>query len=70
VVRVEEMVWFVLFPPGWMVVRIDETNVVGELLGPMLTMVVRIVETTGLLLLPPPDEEGAGPELEGWTVDD
>ena len=62
----EEMVWFVLLPAGWlMVVRIDETMVVD-----VRSMVVKMVETTGLLLLPPPVEEGAGFELEGGTVDD
>jgi len=66
----EETVWFVLLPAGWpMVVRIDETNVVGVRSGPRLTTVVKIVEMTGLLLLPPPVEEGAGVEL-GGTVDD
>ena len=60
------MVWFVLLPAGWlMVVRIDETMVVD-----VRSMVVKMVETTGLLLLPPPVEEGAGFELEGGTVDD
>jgi len=68
---VEEVVWFVLLPAGWpMVVRIDETIVVDVLPGPTVTIVVKMVETTGLLLLPPPVEEGAGPELEGGTVDD
>ena len=69
--EVEEIVWFVLLPAGWlMVVRIDETIVVGVRSGPRLTTVVKIVEMTGLLLLPPPVEEGAGVELAGGTVDD
>ena len=68
---VEEIDWFVLLPDcGLMVLRIDVTIVVGERLGPRLTMVLKIVVTTGLLLLPPPPVEESEFELAGGTVDD
>ena len=62
----EETDWFVLLPDcGLTVLTIDETIVVDE-----RSMVVKKVVTTGLLVLPPPLEEGSELELAGGTVDD